>query len=312
MASAITIIKACWFTVAIATLSFSVFAQATDKEITKPNTDTKNISQPIATKKASTEDQLNHSQKPISANTSEPSNAETTNQIALTDNKAEINWLFLHPYQASYDVFSDGDIIGSANRRLIKNDIKAQSHWKLEMTTKLKKWMLSLKSHENFQFKITSNQLYPLTFYSSSKVTFKSAKVIEQYFNWDKKVEMGKRKKAQWELPIEHGIFDRMSHIVMLRGEVLSGIKVFDYQVSYKGRRKNYHYEIAGNETIKTPFGNIETIRLNRIKGDESSFSIWLGKDYNYLPIKIAQFEQDKPSVELVLNKFNYFNEKAD
>ncbi|MCW8878100.1 MAG: DUF3108 domain-containing protein [Kangiellaceae bacterium] len=211
-------------------------------------------------------------------------------------------WRFLHQYSASYDVISDGDRLGRASRTLIKDD----KGWKLEISTKLKKWLLTLRSNEFSRFRIVDNQLKTDEFYTSTKVSFKDPRIIQQHFDWEKQLEQGSRNKRKWELPLENLLYDRMSHFVKLRADLLSDTKDFKYMVSYKGSRKSYVYVANGNEVLKTPMGNIETIRFDRVSGDDSSFSIWLSPDYNFFPIKIAQIEQDKPDVTLALTKLEF------
>jgi len=52
-------------------------------------------------------------------------------------------WMFLLPFKADYEVHSDGDKLGSATRQLQMED----GVWKLQMSTKLKKWLLSFKNN---------------------------------------------------------------------------------------------------------------------------------------------------------------------
>lgn len=211
-------------------------------------------------------------------------------------------WLFLHQYKATYDVFSDNDRLGTATRNLTSTD----KGWKVQMTTRIKKWMLSLKSNEFSEFVIADNKLLTSRFYTSSKVTFKSARIIEQLFDWEAKLEKGTRDKRKWELPIEQQMYDRMSHIVQLRSDLLSGKDKLEYLVSYKGSRKSFDYSLIKEERLKTPIGEIDTVKVDRIKGDESRFSVWLSPDHNYFPVKIAQIEQDKPDVVMIVKTFEY------
>ena len=211
-------------------------------------------------------------------------------------------WRFLHQYTASYDIISDGDRLGRASRTLRKDD----KGWKLEISTKLKKWLLTLRSNEFSRFRIVDNQLKTDEFYTSTKVSFKDPRIVQQHFDWKNQLEQGRKNKRKWELPLDELLYDRMSHFVKLRADLLSDSKDFKYTVSYKGSRKSYEYVANGNEVLKTPMGNIETIRFDRVSGDDSSFSIWLSPDYNYFPIKIAQVEQDKPDVTLALTKLEF------
>jgi len=99
-----------------------------------------------------------------------------------------------------------------------------------------------------------------------------------------------------------------MSHILKLRADLNSGNDSFNYLISYKGKRKSYRYVKSDIEIIKTQWGECNALRMDRIEGGDSSFSIWLCPELNYFPVKIAQFEQDKPDVVLTLNKLEYLS----
>lgn len=211
-------------------------------------------------------------------------------------------WLFLHPFKAQYTVHSDGSQLGSATRQMsYTNNI-----WKIQMSTSLKKWFISFKSNEYSRFEIINNKLLVKEFLTSTKLTFKKENKISQLFDWSKKVEVGRKGKRKWQLPLLEEIHDRMSHIIMLRADLINHKKNFDYLVSYKGKREIYSYMQTGNERLNTPMGDLNTIRMERKKGDDSSFAIWLCPELNYFPIKIAQYEQDKPDIILKLRNLEY------
>jgi len=141
---------------------------------------------------------------------------------------------FLQPYQAIYDVHSDGETLGSSTREIIFNS----GQWTIKTNTKLKKWLLTLKSKEHSNFNIQSGKLLTHEFFTSSKVTFQKEKEILQSFNWQNKLETGKKDDQTWQLPLKKPVFDRMSHILELRKDLIRGSSKFNYLVSYKGKRK--------------------------------------------------------------------------
>lgn len=211
-------------------------------------------------------------------------------------------WLFLHPYNATYEVHSDGEKLGNAKRQLENNN----GIWKLLISTKLKKWLLSLKSYEYSDFLIAQKELFSQKFYTETDISFKKARKISQEFNWADKLETGHKGKKNWQLPLDEHVYDRMSHILKLRADLLTNKRHFEYLISYKGKHKTYRYKKADIEIIKTQIGEYATLRMDRIKGDDSDFSIWLCPELDYFPIKIAQFEQDKPDVILTLAQLDY------
>ncbi|MGX5173768.1 DUF3108 domain-containing protein [Aliikangiella sp. IMCC44653] len=214
------------------------------------------------------------------------------------------HWAFLFPYTAKYTVISDGDKLGTATRSLKRTT----GHWSLEIKSELRKWMLKLKSNEYSLFNIVGNELYTHKFFTSTKISFKDDREIVQDFNWDTNRETGKKDSQTWELSLDEHLYDRMSHIVQMRADLLQNKTEFVYLISYKGKRKPYRYTLKAKQKIVTEFGTFEALRFNRSSGDDGRFSIWFAPALNYFPIKIAQFEQDKPDVELILKTLSFEN----
>jgi len=218
---------------------------------------------------------------------------------------AQHSWLFLHPYSAKYTVLSDGDSLGHATRQLKKTG----PDWSLNTYAKISKYMLTLKSTELTEFHLKESQLVTDRFYSSTKMTFKKARKMEQKFDWQKNLETGSRGKKQWQIEIKPQVYDRVSHIIQMRSDFLAGKRSFRYLVSYKGIISEYLYEIDKKEILTTSMGKLSTVKLIRNKSGGDIFALWLSPELNYFPVKIAQYEQDKPDVTLLLESLDYKKE---
>lgn len=292
---------------------------ASEQPVSKQDTAEAIVSEPSITSQATLQNKQTalESQSEINENEATPPASVTelsTNTLGVSPsehNRVQSGlqknpWLFLHAYEATYEVSSEGDKLGTAVRKLNKTD----DIWRLQISSKLKKWLLSLKSKEHSDFQIRDNQLFTNEFYSQTKISFKKNKVIQQTFDWQNQQETGNRDKKSWSLPIEYHLFDRSTHLLKLRSDLLMNKQVFDYPISYKGKRKTYSYSKENSETITTKFGEFETVKMVRTSGDDSAFTIWLSPELNYFPVKIAQFEQDKPDVVMSLNKLEFITEQ--
>lgn len=234
-----------------------------------------------------------------------PPSAETsvTEKPTAKSNFTETSeWRFLHPYHATYLVVSEGDVLGQATRELSKND----DSWSLDTFAKIKKLLLTLKSSESTKFNIDSDQLFGIQFSSKTKMTFKKTRRMNQEFDWANKLEIGNRGKKKWQLPIEYPIYDRVSHLLQLRADLLRGETNFQYPVSYKGKHLKYTYLEGPKELITTKMGDLEARKFVRQKSDDETFIVWLAPELNFFPIKIAQYENGKPDITLLLNKLQY------
>ncbi|MCX7061019.1 MAG: DUF3108 domain-containing protein [Gammaproteobacteria bacterium] len=70
--------------------------------------------------------------------------------------------------------------------------------------------------------------------------------------------------------------------------------------------RKNltyYQLRIVGRETIKTPAGVFETIRLERIDNPNKIGRFWLAAERDWMPVKIETRSGKKPSLVMALKR---------
>ncbi|MDQ7051170.1 MAG: DUF3108 domain-containing protein [Enterobacterales bacterium] len=215
-------------------------------------------------------------------------------------------WVFLKNYQAKYKVVSKRKTLGHASRTLSQSN----QHWTLSSYAKVSKLFFTLRSNESSQFHIESENLFPDRFYSRSKLTFKKARIMEQKFNWETMTETGTRNKKSWQLKHKKQVFDRISHVIQLRADLLTGKQVYSYPVSAKGKIVQYTYLIEQQETIKTKIGTLQALKLVRHKSNGDRFILWLCPDMNYFPIKIAQYEKGKPDITLIMESFEYLAEE--
>ncbi len=70
--------------------------------------------------------------------------------------------------------------------------------------------------------------------------------------------------------------------------------------------RKNlthYKLKLAGRETIKTPAGDFDTLRLERIDNPDKVGRFWLAAERDWMPVKIETRSGKKPAVVLTLKR---------
>ena len=64
-----------------------------------------------------------------------------------------------------------------------------------------------------------------------------------------------------------------------------------------------FHYNVAGREMLKTPAGELETVRLvkQRDNEDDKGTEIWFASGRNYLPVRILLTDKDGVRIDQVL-----------
>jgi Protein of unknown function (DUF3108) len=211
-------------------------------------------------------------------------------------------WSFMHPYTARYQVSSDGDEIGYSNRELSNSE----NIWQLSTDASVSKYFLKMTSRELSRFALINNKLTTLEFDSKTKISFKKERHMNQVFNWHTGIEVGNKDKKRWQMNHSKAAFDRVSHLIQMRADLLAGKTVLTYNVSYKGKLHNYSYQHQGNEIIDSKIGKLDTIKFSREKSNGDIFIVWMSPKLNYFPVKIAQIEDDKPEITMTIESLDY------
>lgn len=71
--------------------------------------------------------------------------------------------------------------------------------------------------------------------------------------------------------------------------------------------RKNlthYQFRVAGHEMVKTPAGEFDTVKLERIDNPDKIGRFWLAPARDYMPVRIETKSGSKPTLLLTLKKF--------
>ena len=79
----------------------------------------------------------------------------------------------------------------------------------------------------------------------------------------------------------------------------------FKYVVADGDKLKNYRFMIAGEEVLRTPTGDILTVKIERVRehNNDRQTTFWLAKDHDYLLTKFKQQENGK-GFELNIESF--------
>ncbi len=117
----------------------------------------------------------------------------------------------------------------------------------------------------------------------------------ELNFDWDNQNVINKVQNTRWKMDIAQKVQDKLSYQLQLQQDLLDGETKFVYQIADGGRLKAYGFEVVGEETLSTPLGKVETVKVKRSReNDERATYAWLAKKYNYLLVRMQQEEKGK------------------
>jgi hypothetical protein len=90
---------------------------------------------------------------------------------------------------------------------------------------------------------------------------------------------------------------------VQLSQDLIAGKNNFSYTVTNGRKIKTYKFEIIGEEVLKTPLGEVKTVKVKRSReNDDLVTYAWFAKDFQYLLVRMQQ-EEDGSDYTIYINK---------
>lgn len=98
------------------------------------------------------------------------------------------------------------------------------------------------------------------------------------------------------DVPFVAGVQDRLSWLIQLPAILAAdparsraGTRVALHVVSTHGRARDWIFESAGREIIKTPAGTVHAVKWTRDTGkpDDTRAEVWLDPERHYLPVRV-------------------------
>lgn len=121
-------------------------------------------------------------------------------------------------------------------------------------------------------------------------------------FDWQAKTLTLQGKEGATETkPLPAGMQDRLSFAYSFAFHVPGAAPVALSVTDGKGTSTSV-YQAVGRETLKTPAGEFETVRLSRQKNnpEDRSSEIWLAAKHGYVPVRILVVEKDGTRIDQV------------
>ncbi|WP_233998889.1 DUF3108 domain-containing protein [Microbulbifer pacificus] len=102
-------------------------------------------------------------------------------------------------------------------------------------------------------------------------------------------------------------IQDKISYQLQLAVDVANGKSPLKYQVADGKKIREYEFEVTGREKLQTSMGLIETIKVQRVRGEDAErvTNIWFAPDWNYALVKLMQREDNGKSYQITLTKLS-------
>lgn len=217
---------------------------------------------------------------------------------------APSHFLILKNYQADYTLKWLGLNVGSSHHTLVKNH--PSSTYTVQSSSTPNLAFLPFKDIEESHFVFSNAAIVP---YQYIFRTMDNKKNIEGSITFDwKSSKLIKQIKGQpsQEEPLKGKIYDKITHIFQLRQDLKLDKKDLIYTVVEPKKTKVYHYTLAGTETLKTPLGDLATVKVVHVSDNkERRTELWLAKDLDYLMVRLVQIRKGKKTAEANIKRLH-------
>ncbi len=125
-------------------------------------------------------------------------------------------------------------------------------------------------------------------------------------FDWTNGIARSTYKEQFREVSLAPGMLDTQLVLFAFMHDLLNAHQSLEYSlIDRKGRIKTYRVTSLGEEKIKTPAGQFETVVFrHQTKNSDRTTTFWCAPELNYLPARIEQQEGDDKPSRAELKKF--------
>lgn len=204
-------------------------------------------------------------------------------------------------FDARYAVSSNGSAMGVMSRRFSTG---ADGHFSFRSELKATRGLLALlrvKVLEESIWQLRGEaEFRPLEYLY--RQTGGRTREVSVSFDWGSGIIRNRAKGRDWEMDIVPGVLDKLLYQLVLMRDLLAGKEEFDYVVADGGKIKTYHIVKVGEETVETPLGALQAVKLvHRKSGSPRMTTLWCARALQFLPIRLDHIEKDGQQTTAVI-----------
>ena len=195
-------------------------------------------------------------------------------------------------FTVNYKLYSNDTKIGLMERKFYKNTNNDYVFSSESKTTGL--ISLFRKDHiiEISNWYFINSTIAPLN-YTYQHTGGKKNRDVEIKFNWNERQIINRVNDSVWYMKTQTGILDKLLYQLVIMVDLKAGYIPEKYVIADGGKIKEYTFEYIEDEIIKTPIGDLNTMKLSRYKKNKQETFLWCAYDLDFLPVKVITKEND-------------------
>lgn len=207
----------------------------------------------------------------------------------------------IKPFALDFTVSRNDKALGEAQLKLEKTSSET---WTFRTHTKGTAGLASIAGveiDERSEFAWHDGKPQTLRYAFDQKMRFKSKQRSLTVMPQAQRVS-GRDGDGEYPLDFEPGLVDRNLVVLAIAADLSRQAKTLQYRVADKRKIETNEYRIAGTEKIKTARGELDAVRIERIRKDSGrQTTTWIAPSLGYLPVRIRQLEPDGETLDMQL-----------
>ncbi len=191
-------------------------------------------------------------------------------------------------FSADYTLSVDGQVVGQGTRSL-----RALDEHTYQFTTTAEAGMLAHADEQSTFQRLPSGQLQPLHYQLNRSMLF-SHRQTDLVFNWpDKTLTTHTERDAQRTFTLRPDTLDKLVVEIRIRQDLAQNRAPLEYNLADADGIRTYTYVRGAHETLQTPLGSLDTLRIEHPEPKDSprSTTFWVAPSLGYIPVQVLQKE---------------------
>ena len=196
-------------------------------------------------------------------------------------------------FEVNYTLYSNSMKVGLMERRFFQQENGKYIFRSESKTTGFISLIKKVHILEVSTWNLIDSYFTPLN-YTYQHTKGKKERDVEINFNWGEKQIINRVNDSTWHMQTQTGIQDKLLYQLTIMSDLKSGHIPENYAIADGGKIKQYTFERLGDEILKTPLGEFNTLKLSMHKSNKKQETfLWCAYDLNFLPIKVTNTEKD-------------------
>jgi len=152
-------------------------------------------------------------------------------------------------------------------------------------------------------FRFKDEQFWPVSYQYRQQNSSKNRNESIAY-DWTEGYAQVDYRGHESQPKLKPGTLDRFLLQLAITAHVQDGEIDRAYRILDNGRVKEYRLQSHGLETVVTPAGQYNALRVTRVDKDpDKNLRMWLAPEIGYLPVKIEQEKSNEETLRLTLKR---------